>query len=194
MAGRPNNAAAIEAHISGLRSAKAKFQALPEIVRNAMNDANEETVRAIQIRARRQLDASPSVQTRSLWNAVQVTVNRSNGTARVGIASGSTTIMQSTNFAAGRIQSKAVKVKGVIIAGAGGSALTSKGAKLIRPSRYAHLVEWGSSKMAAEPFMTPAQEAERRPYVERCKAAKSTIVAELQSVTASEVTIGGGLI
>ena len=185
MAGRPNNAGAIRAHITGLAALKAKFQAMPEIVRNAMNDANEETARAIQIRALRQLEASPSIQTRSLYNAVQYTVNRKNGTARIGITSGSTTIQTG---------GKAVKVKGRIVAGRGGSALTSKGAKLIRPSRYAHLVEWGSSKMPAEPFMTPAQEGERRPYVARCKAAKATIVRDLQSVTAAGTAIGGGLI
>lgn len=185
MAARPNDTAAISRWLMGAKQVKARFQALPLIIRNAMNDANEETVRAIQIRARGQLEASPSIQTRSLWNAIDYRVTRSNGTARVGVTSGSTRIP---------VAGKTVKVKGFVVAGAGGSALTSKGARLIRPSRYAHLVEWGSSKMPAEPFMTPAQEAERGPYVARCKAAKGTIVRDLQSVTTTETAIGGGLI
>jgi HK97 gp10 family phage protein len=175
---RPNNAGAIAAHITGLRELKAKFEALPAIVREHMNEANEITAREIQIRARRQLEASPSIRTRSLWNAVQYRVTKSNGTAKVGIARATTT------FVSAGVK---VRIKGIVKA----DPNSTKGWTKVQPARYAHLVEWGSVHMSAEPFMTPAMEAERAPYVARCKAARAPIVRDLQAVGSAGVALGG---
>lgn len=145
----PASSAQIAGHIQGLRELKAKFQALPAIVRDHMNDANEITVQEIQRHARARLEASPSIQTRALYHAVGYRVTRTNGTARVGI----TTARTGQQF----------------------------------PARYAHLVERGRAHAKAEPFMGPAVESQRGPYVARCKAAKAGIVRDLS-------TVGGGVL
>lgn len=175
MAGRPNDPGAIARHVQGLRALKAKFQAFPEIVREHLNIANELTVKEIKRQAQARLEASPSIRTRALYNAVDYRVTKSNGTARVGVTSGSTVL---------NVGGTRVRVKGVIVSGRGGSALTSQGAMLIRPSRYAHLVEFGASHMPAEPFMLPAAESQRGAYVERVKAAKAGIVRDVSNVGA----------
>jgi hypothetical protein len=92
MAGRPNNAGAIAAKIQGLREAKAAFQALPEIVRDAMLDATTTTVQMIASGAKARILASPSVQTRALYNHIAWSVTKTNGRGRVGVASGTTTV------------------------------------------------------------------------------------------------------
>jgi HK97 gp10 family phage protein len=159
---RPNSSSAISGHIQGLREAKAAFQALPDIVRTHLLEATETTVREIARQAQANLQASPSIQTRSLYNHVKWAVTKTNGRGRVGISSGQTTIT---------VGGKKVRVKGIVIAGRGGSASRSAGAKVIRPSRYAHLVEFGARHMPAEPFMLPAAESQKQPYIDRCRAA-----------------------
>lgn len=149
---RPDNPGAIAGHVQGLREAKAAFQALPEIVRDAMLAATELTVSEIARHAKARIQSSPSIQTRSLLNAIAWRVTRSNGRGRVGVTNATTAI-----------------------AGTGGSALKRTGARLIRPARYAHLVEFGTRDSAAEPFMVPAAESQKQPYLERCKHAGKVI-------------------
>lgn len=155
---RPNNATAISGYVRGLREAKAAFQALPETVREAMLDATETTVREIARHAQARLASSPSINTRSLYNHIAWKVTKSNGRGRVGVSAGETRMV---------VGGRKIKLKGILVAGKGGSAHTAAGAKLIRPSRYAHLVEFGSAHMRAEPFMIPAAEAQREPYLQR---------------------------
>jgi len=119
-------------HIKGLKEAKAKFQALPDVVRERMLGATETTCREIARQAQDRLLRSPSIRTRALYNAVAWQVTKTNGRGKVGIRSGS---------AAGRAT--------------------------VDPTRYAHLVEKGSVKMPAEPFMKPAAEAEAGPHQSR---------------------------
>lgn len=173
---RPNNQAGIAGHIRGLREAKAAFQKLPEVVRANMLDAVETTVREIARGAQARLQASPSIQTRNLYNAVAWRVTKTNGRGRVGITSGTTTI---------QIGARKVRVKGIITAGRGGSASTSAGAKLDRPSRRAHFVEFGTRHHSAEPFMTPAAESQKQPFLVRARAAGKGIERDM-------ATVGGG--
>lgn len=42
----------------------------------------------------------------------------------------------------------------------------------------AHLIEHGTEKMEAKPFMLPAAEAQRQPYLQRCRAAGAQIEAK----------------
>ena len=168
---RPNNADAIAGHVQGLREAKAAFQALPEVVRDRMLDATETTVREIVRHAQARLASSPSIRTRTLYNHVKWSVNKKNGRGKAGVATGTTTMTERANFAKGVIGGRTIRVKGILVAGKGGSASTSQGAKLIRPSRYAHLVEFGARHMPAEPFMIPAAESQKQPYLDRCRAA-----------------------
>lgn len=173
MAGRPNNAGAVSKYVRGMSAAKAAFQALPEIVRARMLDATEATVREIARGAQSRLVSSPSIQTRSLYNHVAWRVTKTNGRGRVGISSGSTTIT---------VGGKKVRVKGIVVAGRGGSASKASGAKVIRPSRYAHLIEFGSRRFKAEAFMMPSAEAEKQPHLQRCIRAGKSIETDMAAI------------
>lgn len=175
MAGRPNNSAAIGQYVRGLSQAKAAFQALPEIIRDRLLAATETTVREIARGAQARILASPSVQTRSLYNHIGWTLSKTNGRGRVGVSAGSTSIT---------VGGKRFRVKGIVIAGRGGSAARSAGAKVIRPSHYAHFVEFGSRKMRAEPFMMPSAEAEKGPYLDRCLRAGKEIERDMAAIGA----------
>ena len=176
MMARPNNAAAVGAHIQGMRELKRAFQALPEIVRERMLVATEETVRAIASKAQERLRSSPAIRTRALHDHVAWQVTKTNGRGKVGVKTGTTTMT---------IGGRRRRVKGIITAGAGGSASTSAGATKIQPTRYAHLVEFGTKHMPAEPFMMPAAESEKGRFLERCKAAGPDIERDVAK-------IGGG--
>jgi HK97 gp10 family phage protein len=167
---RPNDAAAIAGHIQGLREAKAAFQALPEIVRDRLNVATSTTASEIARAAKANLLASPSIQTRSLYNHVTWSMNEKNGRAKVGVASGTTR---------GTGASAKIKFKGVVVGG-----------KLIRPSRYAHLVEKGTRHFEAEPFMLPAAESQTAPYLDRCERAGK----QIEGAVAAIGTAGGRLL
>lgn len=186
---RPNSASAISAHITGMREAKAKFQALPGFMQEKRINVNTATAQAVALGATQRLIASPSVQTRSLLNHVKWSVSKSNGQAKVGVSSGSTTVMFGHM---GGITRK-IKIKGILIAGKGGSALTSQGAKLIRPSRYAHLVEFGTVHFEAEPFMLPAATAQKDLHLQRWRAAGRELEREMAGLSSGPTT-GGGLL
>lgn len=155
---RPNNKAAIDKHVQGLRAAKAAFQALPEIVRDRMNDATEVTLHEIARHAKGHIQSSPSIRTRALLNSIAFSMNRKSGFGRVGVASARTRI--------GVLSlGKTVTVKGHIASSV--RADGSVRSELVQPSRYAHLVEYGTSHSGSEPFMTPASEAQRAPHMQR---------------------------
>ena len=169
---RPNNSAAIAGRIQGLREAKAAFQALPEVTRDAMLNAVTLTASETARLARLQVERSPSVNTRNLLNHITYKVTQTNGRAKVGVSTGSTTMV---------VNVRKKKLKGIIIAGRNGSASKAAGARLVRPSRYAHLVEFGSRKMPAEPFMIPAAENQKQPFVDRCRAAGRQIESGMRN-------------
>jgi HK97 gp10 family phage protein len=152
--------------VQGLAEAKAAFRALPDIIRDAMNVATETTASEIVRHAKDRIVSSPSVRTRSLLNAIAYTINRKTGVARAGVANVTTTLI---------IGGKKVRVKGIITEGKGGSALKSSGARIVTPSKYAKFVEFGTAHMPAEPFMIPAAETQKDPYLQRARAAGKTI-------------------
>lgn len=172
---RPNNTAALQGHIAGLREAKAAFQALPEITRDAMLGATEITLREIERHAKAKLASSPSIQTRNLYNAVGWTLNRKSGRGRAGIQNVTT-----------RINGK--RVKGIVTAGRDGSAATSAGASIDRPARRAHFIEFGTRHHPAEPFMGPAADSQKAAHVDRCHHAGKVIERQ----TAAIGLAGGG--
>lgn len=172
-AGATARASGLAGKIAGLRAAKAAFQALPEIVRDAMLDAVRTTASEIARNAQARLLASPSIDTRALYNSVAWSVTKTNGRGRVGVTAGSSRVSSG-----GRTR----RIKGVLIAGKGGSALTSQGAKLKRPTTYAHLVEFGSRSMPAEPFMKPAAKAEESAFVSRCQSAGKGIEKNVAAI------------
>jgi len=176
---RPNNSSAIAGRIQGLREAKAAFQALPQIARDRTNAANELTARMVVSRAKATLASSPSIRTRTLYNSVVYKLTPTNGRARAGVTNGTTTIASSMMGNVGR---STMKVKGILVPGKGGSALRSLGAKLLKPSRYAHLVEWGARHMPAEPFMRPAVDAEKQAHIQRCAKTGPLIEQDLAKI------------
>lgn len=168
---RPNNQAAIAGHVQGLREAKAAFQALPEIAREHLLGATETTVREIARQAQANLQGSPSIQTRNLYNAVAWKVTKTNGRGRVGITTGQTVF---SDLATRR----RIHVKGILIAGRQGGA----SGRVDRPSRRAHFIEFGTRHMRAEPFMRPAAEGQVQPYLQRCRAAGSGIERDVAAI------------
>lgn len=186
---RPNNAGAISAYIAGMREAKAKFQALPVFMQEKRLNVNAATAAAVALGARQRLLSSPSIQTRSLLDHVRWKITKTNGQALVGVTSGRSTVM----FGHMGGTTKKIRVKGILIAGRGGSALKSQGAKIIRPSRYAHLVEFGWSKAQAEPFMIPATNAQKEPHIQRWRAAGRQLERDMAGVSSGPST-GGGLL
>jgi HK97 gp10 family phage protein len=173
MAARQNNAGAIQEHIKGLREAKAAFQALPQLMRERMNVATETTLSEIVRHAKGRITSSPSIQTRSLLNAIGYSLNKNNGRGRAGVGRVTTTL---------NLGGRKVRVRGIVVAGKDGSALTSAGAKLIKPTRYAHLVEFGSRHMKAEPFMLPAAKSQEQPYLERASRAGKEVERDMAAI------------
>src|SRR4051794_4457084 len=88
MAGTVYNQAGLDAYIRGLKEAKAAFQRVPEVMRDRLLAATETTVREIARGAQSRLRASPSIQTRALYNHVVWKITKTNGRGKVGIASG----------------------------------------------------------------------------------------------------------
>ena len=157
--------------IEGMRAAKAAFQALPETVRDGLLDATETTARELVRHAQARLASSPSIQTRALYDHVAWSINRKNGRAKAGISTGSTMIALST----GRRR----RVRGIITAGAGGGAA---GGSRDVPSQRAHFIEFGTRHMPAEPFMMPAAEAQKSPYLQRVRAAGRRIERDASTI------------
>jgi len=164
----PNSTAGLAGYVKGLREAKAAFQALPQIVRDNLGHATETTVREIARGAQARLQASPSIVTRNLYNHVGWSYTKTNGRGRVGIGSGSTTV---SNIAAKRT----FKVKGVVMSRGGRTFVD-------RPSRRAHFIEFGTKNMPAEPFMIPAAQAEKQPYLDRCRVSGKGIETDTAAI------------
>ncbi|HYB94368.1 MAG TPA: hypothetical protein VEC39_05315 [Vicinamibacterales bacterium] len=184
---RPNNATAISAHVEGLREAKQRFQALPPFMQQKRIDVNSATAAAVALGAKQRLVASPAIRTRRLHDHVKWKITKTSGVAIVGVSSGSTIV----NVRPG--VRKNVRIKGIAIAGRGGSALTSQGARFDRPSRRAHLIEFGWSKAPAEPFMIPATDAQKEPHLQRWRAAGRQLERDIAGL-ANLPSTGGGLL
>jgi hypothetical protein len=163
---RPNNRAAINAKILGLTEAKRAFEALPEIARDEYNWATELTLREITRLAIARLLSSGHVRTRALVNHIGWTLNKKSGQGRAGVLKASTVMV---------LGGQKVRVRGIVQAGKGGSALKSQGARVIRPSKYGHLIEFDTGPGKTEPFMRPAVAAEQSHYLARCRDAGQRI-------------------
>lgn len=159
--------------IQGLREAKAAFQALPERMRVRLNAATETTLSEIVRHAKARILASPSVQTRALLNSIGFSFNPNNGRGQAGVANVTTSIT---------VGGRRLRIRGVLTAGAGGSALRSAGARLVKPTRYAHMIEFGTRRQPAEPFMVPAAQTQERPYLDRALRAGQDVERDLATI------------
>lgn len=134
----------LTANVRGIIAARKAFQALPQVMRDQFNEATEDTAFALAADARQRV----AVDTGTLRDHIGHTFSKRSGFAKVGVRPGR-----------------------VAVAGAGGSSLTSHGARLLEPRKYAHLVEFGSVYVTAQPFMTPAAEGQRVHYARRLRDA-----------------------
>ncbi len=159
--------------IQGMRELQAAFKQLPEIVRENINEATETTVREVARIAQANLERSPSIDTRALHDHVGWAMNRKAGRGSAGIKRATTVL---------NVGGRRLRVKGIIRAGAGGGAA---GGSKDQPSRRAHFVEFGTAHAAAEPFMLPAAEAQKGPYLDRSLRAGKNIERDMSR-------IGGG--
>lgn len=160
--------------VRGLAEAKAAFQALPEAMRNRCNAATDLTGREVVRLAKARILASPSVRTRALLNNIAFKLNEQTGRGKAGVTSGSTSgFFAAGTGVAGELRRR--RIKGVI-------AKVGNRQALLKPSRYAHFVEFGTRHNAAEPFMIPAAEQQKQPYLARIQAAGRLVEQDLAHV------------
>lgn len=142
--------------IDGLKEMQAAFRRLDPVVREAMADAAYVTAMEVARLAKANLRPGHGFRTGQLQRALGASVNRRTGEARAGIRKG-------FNRA---------------VAGAGGSALRSRGARLHVPTKIGHLVEFGHGGRPSarpHPFMRPAYENQKGPFLDRARRAGKVI-------------------
>ena len=131
--------------VRGLAQAKRAFKALPDIAREALADATEETVIQIRAGAVRRVPVLYGF----LRDHILSKMSRRTGVGRVGIASGT-----------------AVRPDGTVVS----------------PSTYGHFAEFGTVHHGAQPFMIPAAEEQRNPYLQRAKASGRAIENDMAAI------------
>lgn len=137
------------ARLQGKKEAVAAFRALPEVVRKLYADlVVTPTVMAVAAGARQRVRED----TGTLKEAITASKGARTGWGFVRIK-------------------KLVKV----FAGRGGSASTRLGARKVSARAHGHLNEFGTAKMAAQPFMRPALEEQQGPAMARARAAGPAI-------------------
>lgn len=140
--------------VRGLAAVNRAFKAAPDIVQQKLGKANETTAVAIANRAR----ANVPVRYGYLKKHIAHTFSAKTGAAKVGVTAGRESMP-----------------------GRGGSALTKDGAVSANPSKYARLVEWGTSHSKAQPFMGGAARAEQQPHLDRIRRERESIEAAIKA-------------
>jgi HK97 gp10 family phage protein len=156
--------------ITGKAAILATLAAMPDVVRSAFGDAVRTTASEIVREARSQVP----VDTGTLRDHINFSFSDKYARAKIGVSAGTTTIA-------------GTKVRGVVLAGRNGSALTSQGARVLRPSHYAHLVEFGHAgphAAKAHAFLGPAFTGQLEPFDERMKAAQRQTLTDLANIGA----------
>jgi len=155
--------------VQGLREAKAAFSHMPEIFRDRLNDATFVTISEIGRLAKSHLAADPGIRTRTLYSAIGYVMNWKTGRGRAGIQNITSVI---ANPRLGAVGNATRKIRGAVVTHAGRTLLAI-------PRRYGHFVEFGTRRMRAHPFMLPAAESQKQPYLERCRAAGTRAETDL---------------
>lgn len=154
--------------VRGLRQARKAFKDIPVVTKDELNGATNETGEALLERARANLRPGHGVRFGHLRRALGLSRAGRFGVARVGIRRGFDVMIQ----------------EGV------GKA------KLYEPTRVGHLVEFGHGgphPAPAYPFMIPAAESQRDPYLQRCRDAGRRI-EQIMASRRSVPTSGGSLL
>lgn len=131
-------------HVRGMIGARKAFKAIAPEIQAQLNEATEKTVFAVKQRA---ISGVP-VDTGNLRDHIDSRFSARSGFGAVGIRPGR-----------------------VAVAGRGGSALTSHGARVMDAKKYGPLVHNGTSRIAGRPFMLQAAEGERSGYAQRLRVA-----------------------
>lgn len=153
---------------SQMRTLKAQFAKLPAVVQEHMNDATLVSVQQGARNAQANLLRSPSIDTRALHDHVGWAMNPKAGRGSFGVKVSTFTVKTTANFMRGEIGGRKIRVKGIV-----------SGNRLDKPWRRAHFVEFGTTKMPAEPFMIPAAESIRNVYLDRCMRAGKGIERDM---------------
>ena len=158
--------------VKGLAQARMQFQRLPQVTRTHLNEATEATATRILAGARQRV--APHRRFGFLERYLAQTMNERTGEARVGLPRRAAVIPAGA-LPTARI-TKVIRRKGASTFDVYGEG-SARSARVIYPSRYAHLVEFGhargrgTSSAPAYPFMIPSAEASRSYYLQACHEA-----------------------
>jgi hypothetical protein len=150
--------ALLKTDIQGLKEMALAFAKMPEIAREAFNEAVEKAAQYQVEQARAALTPGHGFRTGQLKRALGYVINRKSGSAATGIRLGF------ESFRPGR---------------------SATAANLYRPTRAGHLVEFGHggpSPATAKPFMMPAAERTRAYFLTQCQAAGKVMEREMATI------------
>lgn len=168
--------------VSGLRAAKDAFKALPQVTRDRTNQAVEDTTQAIYRGAVRRV--APHRRYGFLQRYLDTSMNRKTGTGKVGLPRLAAVIPAGPSAGFMSRTVRAGKRRFEII----GRPTAGHGTRVVYPSKYAHLVEFGhrrgrgTSAAPAYPFMIPSAEAERSKFLTRCQEAGRGIERDMAAI------------
>jgi hypothetical protein len=143
------------AAVEGEREAIAAFKRLPDVSKEHLGDATDRTTFAILQRA----GAKVRVRYGFLKRALDRNFNKKTGVGAVGIRKGAAYPLPKA-----------------------GDGNRRRRKTTAYPGKYGHLVEFGGPKSRPYPFMVPAAEAEREPYLNRCREAGKKIEKSMEHV------------
>lgn len=146
---------------------KAALAAMPDAVRARHGEAIRVTLSEMKRIAR----ATVKVETGTLQDHIDFSFSPTYARGKFGISPGSVWVQGRTAIGA------------TMAADIGASRLRSQGARLMRASHYAHLVEFGSPQhpMGA-PFMGPAFSNQLSPLQDRMRVAQRDVVEDLTHI------------
>jgi hypothetical protein len=187
--------------VAGLDETQRLFRALPDDTKAALNVAIEET--AVHILAGARQRVAPHRRYGFLERYLGLSMNPKIGEAKVGLPAKIALVFPGGVTPGGglkitqrikRTGTRGEKLATFLVMGTG----TAKGAQVIRPSKYAHLVEFGHARGGGHsaappsPFMIPAAEAERTAFPTRCKTEMERLEARLAAhpVGPAAATVG----
>lgn len=116
------------------------------------------------IAARKAFQALPEATREALFSATEETAARVQFVAKQRVK-------RRYGFLEQHIEKRVSKRSGFAAVGISKGAETTPTGLPAEPWRYAHFVEFGSTRLHAQPFMIPAAEGEKGPFLARYKAA-----------------------
>jgi len=127
------------------------------------------------IAARKAFQALPDATREALFAATEETA------ARVQFAA-KQRVKRRHGFLEQHIEKRVSKRSGFAAVGVTKGAETTPDGTRAEPWRYAHLVEFGGVRLHAQPFMIPAAEQEKAPFLARYKAAGAAIERNMANI------------